>query len=223
MISQQLRQWRKSHGLTQGALAKKLNVTAATVSRWEKGLMAPQPAHIQQIEKIFQDAPLAKSALLKATSLAPNSNGTASPAAQPHTSQTASIDEEITPIYLCKKDKDGKLSLYNSTIIEEVQTPTPLKKVTGGFGIYMPNEEMDPTFKTGDLLFIHPNKPVNIGDDVLLLLREKGRTQPTALIRRLEEKLGTSLKFRQWTPYKDESHPTQQIVQCYKIVARHYA
>lgn len=220
MIAEKLRHWRKSHGLTQGALAEKLNVTAATVSRWEKGLMSPDPSHIRKLENIFQDAPLPDSALLQANA-DQQLHATKHTASPLHTASTIESGQSLTPIYLCRLEKDRKYSLYKSTIIEQVETPAPLKNVRDAFGIYMPSNEMDPTFQSGDLLFVHPTKPTNIGDDLLLLIKETGRAQPSLYIRRLEEQTADFLKVRQWSPYQDSTFDQNNIVQSYKIVARY--
>lgn len=43
MTPEYLKEWRNKNGLTQSALAEKLNVAGMTVSRWETGLRAIPP------------------------------------------------------------------------------------------------------------------------------------------------------------------------------------
>src|SRR5690348_4335711 len=44
-----LRQARLEQGLTEVALAKKIDVTKATISRWEKGISRPSPHHYRKL------------------------------------------------------------------------------------------------------------------------------------------------------------------------------
>lgn len=54
-LSTKIRRLRESRGINQGALAKALNVSQATVSRWEKGA-SPTGEHIQQIASYFNQS-----------------------------------------------------------------------------------------------------------------------------------------------------------------------
>jgi transcriptional regulator with XRE-family HTH domain len=52
-ISRQLAYFRRDQNLTQGDLAELLNVTAATISRWESNAQSPDPQHIVMIENLL--------------------------------------------------------------------------------------------------------------------------------------------------------------------------
>lgn len=44
---------RKNAGLTQAAVAEKLNIAAASVCQWEKGKTLPESARLPEIAKLY--------------------------------------------------------------------------------------------------------------------------------------------------------------------------
>ena len=52
-LSEKIAALRKSHGLSQEALAEKLNVSRQTVSRWETGTAMPDAANLLQLSRLF--------------------------------------------------------------------------------------------------------------------------------------------------------------------------
>jgi transcriptional regulator with XRE-family HTH domain len=51
--TRQLIAFRRAQNLTQGDIAERLNVTAATISRWESNTQSPDPQHIVMIENLL--------------------------------------------------------------------------------------------------------------------------------------------------------------------------
>ena len=54
LFAQNLRQLRKSRGLTQGQLAQKLFVSTQAVSKWERGESSPDITHIRTLTQLLQ-------------------------------------------------------------------------------------------------------------------------------------------------------------------------
>ncbi|PCF45031.1 helix-turn-helix domain-containing protein [Staphylococcus delphini] len=52
-LSEQIRKYRKSSGLTQEALAEKLNTTRQSVSKWEQGSLEPNIQMLNNLSKLF--------------------------------------------------------------------------------------------------------------------------------------------------------------------------
>ena len=53
-IGENIRHLRQEKGITQEALAEKMNVTAASVSKWERGTAIPDALLFPELAKIFQ-------------------------------------------------------------------------------------------------------------------------------------------------------------------------
>ena len=56
-VARKIREFREANGLTQSALAKKLDVTANTVSRWESGTYKPKIEDLDRLSRAF-DQPI---------------------------------------------------------------------------------------------------------------------------------------------------------------------
>ena len=54
MLNENLKQLRKSKGLSQEELAIRLNVVRQTISKWEKGLSVPDADMLIKISEIFE-------------------------------------------------------------------------------------------------------------------------------------------------------------------------
>ena len=57
MISEKIAKLRKIAGLSQDALAKKLDTTRTSVASWESGLNIPTTEHIVTLSRIFKVTP----------------------------------------------------------------------------------------------------------------------------------------------------------------------
>ena len=53
-ISKRIYELRKESGLSQQALAKKINVTQKSIDFWEKGINEPKASYIISLAKFFQ-------------------------------------------------------------------------------------------------------------------------------------------------------------------------
>ncbi|UXR76399.1 MULTISPECIES: helix-turn-helix transcriptional regulator [unclassified Staphylococcus] len=53
-LSTQIRKYRKAAGLTQEALAEKLNTTRQSVSKWEQGVLEPNFQMLNELATLFE-------------------------------------------------------------------------------------------------------------------------------------------------------------------------
>ncbi|MBQ7747256.1 MAG: helix-turn-helix transcriptional regulator [Spirochaetia bacterium] len=54
MIADKIKDLRKTHHMTQNALAKKLNITRASVNAWEQGISVPSTQYLIELASIFK-------------------------------------------------------------------------------------------------------------------------------------------------------------------------
>ncbi|MFC6216602.1 S24 family peptidase, partial [Fodinicurvata halophila] len=75
------------------------------------------------------------------------------------------------PVYASAQGgADGMIVAYDP--IEWIERPAPLGGVPDAFAMYVVNDSMEPRYRQGDLLLIHPQRPVRRGKDVLVISRE---------------------------------------------------
>lgn len=103
--------------------------------------------------------------------------------------------------------------------IEMVRRPEPLFAVKGGFGMYVVGDSMEPVYEQGDMLLVHPAKPPQRGDDVLLVLHNGDTTDDhAAMVKRLVSYDDTAVRLRQYNPPRDFDIPRTEILSLHLIV-----
>jgi phage repressor protein C with HTH and peptisase S24 domain len=83
-----------------------------------------------------------------------------------------------------------------------VRRPEPLLSVRDGYGCYVIGDSMSPAYEQGDLLLIHPGRPVRPGDDCVFV-RDPGDGSQHALVKRLLRIAPEKWRVRQFNPAKD--------------------
>lgn len=113
---------------------------------------------------------------------------------------------------LAECGQDG-WSLFNGEIIQMAPRPPNLAGVTKAYSIYTYGKSMEPRYFAGELLHIHPHKPVEPGDFVLVQIRpEADGEAPRAVVKRLVRRSGNKAVFEQYNPAKTVELKLSDIV-----------
>lgn len=110
-------------------------------------------------------------------------------------------DGDDLPVYASAEGGDGALVITNEPV-DYVRRPEPLISVRDSYGCYVIGESMSPAYEQGDLLLIHPNRPVRSGDDCVFV-RDPGDGSQHALVKRLLRISPEKWRVRQFNPAKD--------------------
>jgi hypothetical protein len=86
--------------------------------------------------------------------------------------------------------------------IDWVSRPRPLENVAKAFAVYVVGDSMEPAYRHGDLVFVHPALPALRGDDVLLTRQGEDR-EMVALIKHLAGWNERHWKLKQWNPERE--------------------
>jgi len=105
------------------------------------------------------------------------------------------------PVYAAAEGGGGALIITNEPV-DYVRRPEPLLSVRDSYGCYVIGESMSPAYEQGDLLLIHPNRPVRSGDDCVFV-RDPGDGSQHALVKRLLRITPEKWRVRQFNPAKD--------------------
>jgi phage repressor protein C with HTH and peptisase S24 domain len=110
-------------------------------------------------------------------------------------------------------------SLWNGEIVDYVQRPPALSGAPNGYATYVIGTSMEPRYHPGELVYVHPGKPVNPGAYVLVQLKppEEG-SPPLALIKRLAKKTATKIVLEQFNPPKQFDVPAKELVSMHRII-----
>jgi SOS-response transcriptional repressor LexA len=110
-------------------------------------------------------------------------------------------DRADLPVYASAEGGGGAI-IITSEPIDFVRRPEPLLSVRDGYGCYIIGDSMSPAYEQGDLLLIHPGRPVRPGDDCVFV-RDQGDGTQHALVKRLLRITPEKWRVRQFSPAKD--------------------
>jgi len=110
-------------------------------------------------------------------------------------------DRADLPVYASAEGGGGAI-IITSEPIDYVRRPEPLLSVRDGYGCYVIGDSMSPAYEQGDLLLVHPGRPVRPGDDCVFV-RDQGDGTQQALVKRLLRSTTEKWRVRQFNPAKD--------------------
>lgn len=93
---------------------------------------------------------------------------------------------------------------FNGSVVDYVRRPPMLNRIGNAFGVYVTGESMSPRFDHGDLVFVHPGRPAQPGNDVIVELHgEHGEPGP-CYIKRLVRRSPDRVQLSQFNPPRDD-------------------
>lgn len=114
---------------------------------------------------------------------------------------------------------EGK-SLWNGEVVDHVARPPALSGAPNGYATYVIGTSMEPRYHPGELIYVHPGKPVTVGAYVLVQLKAPAEGEPPlALIKRLAKRTATKIVLEQFNPAKQLDIPARDVVSIHRIVA----
>lgn len=109
---------------------------------------------------------------------------------------------------------------FNGSEVDYVRRPPGLHKIKNAFAIYLQGDSMSPRFEHGELLYIHPGRPVNPGDYVLVELHGADGEPGDCYVKRLVRRTADNLVLQQFNPPDDNIEvPTDRVKAVLKILS----
>jgi phage repressor protein C with HTH and peptisase S24 domain len=110
-------------------------------------------------------------------------------------------------------------SLWNGDVIDMVARPAGLAGVPNAYAVYVVGVSMEPRYHPGELVHIHPGKPLTVGAYVLVQRRPKNDGDPPlAVIKRLARRTGSKIVLEQFNPPKSFEIKADDIVSLHRVV-----
>lgn len=123
------------------------------------------------------------------------------------------------PVYASAEGgKSGMI--VTSDPIDWVKRPEPLLSVRGAFAVYVIGQSMEPRYEQGDMILVHPQRPVQSGDDVLLLSTDSDGSR-AALIKRMMRWTTEAWTVRQYNPPRDYDLARTEWQQALVVVGKY--
>jgi SOS-response transcriptional repressor LexA len=129
------------------------------------------------------------------------------------------VERSDLPVYASAEGGGGSIIVTNEPI-DFVRRPEPLLSVRDGYGCYVIGDSMSPAFEQGDLLLVHPGRPVRQGDDCVFV-RDQGDGTQQALVKRLLRIAPEKWRVRQYNPSRDFDLDRSQWQKAQLIVGKY--
>ena len=126
--------------------------------------------------------------------------------------------EPIQVLGMAECGPDG-WSLWNGEVIDVVDRPASLGGVPNAYAVYVVGTSMEPRYHPGEVVHIHPDKPLIVGGYVLVQRRGKKGEAPAAVIKRLAKRTGAKVILEQFNPPNLLEIRTADIVSIHRVVA----
>ena len=108
---------------------------------------------------------------------------------------------------------------WNGDIVDYVSRPPPLAGATRAYAVYVVGSSMEPRYYAGELVYIHPDKPVTTGSFVLVQIRpEIDGDVPRAIMKRLVRRTANKVTLEQFNPAKEIDIKASDIMSLHRIV-----
>lgn len=72
------------------------------------------------------------------------------------------------PLYGSAQAGLGGQIIDITTVIDQIDAPSFISNVTDAYAVYVVGDAMMPRFRAGEIVFVHPHKPVKKGSDVVV-------------------------------------------------------
>ena len=196
-----VRERRAALKLSQPQLAKKAGITYQAIQQLEAG---GGSKHLVAIARA-----LGVTAEWLADGVGPSPKG--GPGAK-------ALAEKLKVLGMAQCGPDG-WSLWNGDVIDMVDRPASLAGVPNAYAVYVVGASMEPRYHPGEVVHIHPGRPIDIGAYVLVQRKPKASGEaPLAVIKRLARRSGAKITLEQFNPPKSFDIKAGEIVSIHRVV-----
>jgi phage repressor protein C with HTH and peptisase S24 domain len=108
---------------------------------------------------------------------------------------------------------------WNGEEVDRVDRPPLLANAVGAYAIHVTGTSMIPRYEEGELLFIHPGRPIVPGCYVVVQFHiDDAEGSPRVWVKQFLKRTPKETTFKQLNPAKELKIPTERIVAVHRIV-----
>jgi phage repressor protein C with HTH and peptisase S24 domain len=135
----------------------------------------------------------------------------------PSKSISSRTSEPINVLGLAECGSDG-WSLWNGEVIDRIERPASLVDVSSAYAVYVVGASMEPRYHPGEVVYVHPGKPLAVGAYVLVQRRGRIGDPPVAVIKRLAKRTDAKVVLEQFNPPGRLEIKNTDIVSMHRVV-----
>tara|TARA_R100000655_G_scaffold82308_1_gene121828 strand:- start:6087 stop:6713 length:627 start_codon:yes stop_codon:yes gene_type:complete len=102
--------------------------------------------------------------------------------------------------------------------IEMVNVPDYLENAPDPYAVYVTGDSMEPRFTAGELLYVHPGKPIRKNDYVVVQLNAQNANH--AIVKRLVKQTNESLIVEQLSDGQTREIPAKDVISVHRVVGQ---
>lgn len=107
---------------------------------------------------------------------------------------------------------------FTRDVIDYVRRPPALEGVTEAYGLYVENESMSPMYRPGELIFVHPRRPVLKGDAIVIQVKRSAIDDMEAYIKIFSGKNAEWLVAEQLNPPGTLRYKLDTVAYIHKVL-----
>jgi len=205
-----LRELREALGLSQSALARRVGVTPQAIQQLEDGKVR-DPRYIVALAEVLGVAP---AALAGATP--------PGPPRELYPIRQEPLGRKDLPVYASAQGGPDGSMVISYDPIEWRERPSILENVPDAFAMYVVNDSMEPRYRQGDLLLVHPRRPVRPGNDVLCVKVSENR-EHVAMIKQLVRMNAKEIVLLQFNPRREIIIKRKDLASLHRVLGAYWA
>lgn len=210
-MANMLRSLREAAGLSQAALADRINTTQSQIDRLEKGERRMTIDWMARLGSALGVDPIA---------IMPPAEPTGLNSAPPPPPLRSQMPTDV-PVYgtAMGANGDGAFTINLTGQVDTTKRGPGIANSRGVFAIYVEGESMMPAFRPGAVLYLDKNRPISPGDDVVLVVesREKGEP-PRAYLKRLVRRTADRWICEQFNPAKTVEFEVAALKEKFRVL-----
>lgn len=96
-------------------------------------------------------------------------------------------------------------------VVDYVARPPGLANARDIYALYVEGDSMEPMYKSGDLVFVNPNKPIRINDTVIIQEQNSNNGEPQSFIKIFKKRSAKGILAQQLNPFSDIEFVAQSV------------
>jgi phage repressor protein C with HTH and peptisase S24 domain len=205
-----IRELREALGLSQSGLARRIGVTPQAIQQLEDGKVR-DPRYIVALAEVLGVPPAALTGQ-RAAGAPPEG----------YRIRQEPLGRKDLPVYASAQGGPDGSMVISYDPIEWRERPSILENVPDAFAMYVVNDSMEPRYRQGDLLLVHPRRPVRPGNDVLCVKVSENR-EHVAMIKQLVRMNAKEIVLLQFNPRKEIVVKRQDLASLHRVLGAYWA
>lgn len=197
-MKNRIREIRKRHDLTAAQLARLLDVPGQRLRRWDRHEVNPPRDVCRIIAERFGYS----------TEFVAGEDDN-------DNIQSATVPTQTIPLY--GRAAAGNGAVIISEPIDYVSRPNSLQNVDDCYAVMVVGNSMKPRFFEGEIVTVHPYKPVRLNDYCVVQYQKNG--EQLALIKRFVTKNGGTVTLKQHNPDKEIEIAAESVIAIHFILS----